>query len=89
MLRRVALVKTDISEDHIASMFRMKESEIPLVCSDDVPHGGREEDPYCGISTVVSIKLQWICSDDVPHGGREEGPILRYLHSCDYKLQWR
>jgi hypothetical protein len=36
-------VTTDVSEEHIASIFRMKRLQALLVCSKDVPHDGWEE----------------------------------------------
>jgi hypothetical protein len=49
----VALVRTNFSEEHIASIFRVIGLQVFLARNEDVPHGGRGRD-----STVTDIAVE-------------------------------
>jgi hypothetical protein len=42
---------TNVSEEHIASIFKVNRLWGPMVCSKDVPHEGQEREPLAAVSS--------------------------------------
>jgi hypothetical protein len=53
----VDLVRTDVSEEHIAFIFRVRRFWALLVRSEDAPHNGRRREPVATVSPLACLSV--------------------------------